>query len=181
MATADASGEPVPVVSLRAAATIAHSLLATRNSVGLLVLGEGLSSASCGSGRKQLELILNVLSHSKVGRSWELMRVPDLLGLRFPGLRQVMVITPMVDDGSLDAIARISGTGHVVTIVSPSPYHPKESLMSTKPEVLAEKLLILDRASRLATARGFALVVDWQSGEPLLPRLRQAHMIDRRR
>lgn len=153
---------------VRAALGIAEHVLASKNRVGLVVQRDVLDWVYPAFGRKQLYRILDALIRVRAGGEWDLAHVAWVLERFFPPDALVVVISPLVDRTSLDAVVALAARGHDVTVVSPSPLvleaardRPSESRR------VATAILSLERDNLIAQLRRVAKVVDWHPDVPL--------------
>lgn len=164
--------------SIRATAVIAYRLLRDRNRVGLLAFGDNLLKLRPGFGRRQFDTVLTVLAGFKAGGAWGIENVPAYLSLFFSRLNQVVFISPLVDAKAYATVIQVAAKGYPTMVVSPSPMEFERRRDGTTPaEKLAEKLIRLERDSKIATLRRYATVVDWNTREPLGPALRQPPLL----
>jgi uncharacterized protein (DUF58 family) len=152
--------------STRAAAAIAYRLLRDRNRVGLIGMGNNLVNVPPGFGKRQFERILVSLLTLRAGDGWAIENLPRLLSLRFSRHTQIVLISPVMDDRSSEAVVRTSTAGYNVILISPSPLGLERSRGSWE-ERLAERLVRLKRETQLSSLRRYVAVVDWNTSEPL--------------
>jgi uncharacterized protein (DUF58 family) len=171
--------ESTVAYSIRAAAIIAYRLLRDRNRVGLISLGQSLERVFPGFGRRQFERIQIALSDTKSGETWEIRGLGAFLSTFFSTMVQIVVISSLNDEGSLEAIGDIAGRGFRVLVISPSPTGFEGSLLKRKDignETfgLGLRLLNLQRQNRLNELRQYVTVVDWDVKSLLTDALQEA-------
>lgn len=155
--------------STRAAAAISYRLLRDRNRVGLIGMGGNLVTVAPGFGKRQFERILVSLLILKAGEGWSIENLPSLLSLRFSRYTQIVLISPMMDDKSAEAVVRTSTAGYSIVVVSPSPMGLEGTKLSppSMEARAAEQLVRLRRQTQLSMLRRYGGVVDWETSEPL--------------
>jgi len=153
----------------RASAAIAYRLLRDRNRVGLIGMGGNLVTVHPGFGKGQFEKILVSLLMLKTGDGWSMENLSSLLSLHFSRYTQIVLVSPMMDDKSSEAVVRSSAAGYSIIVVSPSPMGVAGDVGSREtPEVrIAEELVRLRRQAQLSSLRRYCAVVDWQTSRPL--------------
>ncbi len=78
---------------------------------------------------------------------------------RLPSEAQVVLCSPLADDGAARAARRLDAHGHAVTVISPDP---------TAEDTAGRRLARAERAVRMTDLRGQGVhVVDWAPGERL--------------
>jgi hypothetical protein len=135
----------------------------------LIGIGTNLVSVAPGFGKRQFERILVSLLTLKWGNGWQIENLPSLLSLRFSRRTQIIMISPVLDQGASEAFVRTSTSGYNVVLVSPSPLDLEKeggSRASLEGRV-AEQLVRLMRQTQLASLRRYGAVVDWSPSEPL--------------
>lgn len=173
--------------SVRAAAVISHRLLRERNRVGLIVLGSKLQRVAPAFGKRQFDKILFTLSMTEPGEVWELNLLGRFLSLFFSTMVQVLVVSSLNDEKSIQAIRDIAHRGYSVTVISPSPISIEKKVSegkNRKPDkfyAAGERLLRAQRQNRLMELRRVATIVDWNVELPLSAALRTQLSSQRRR
>jgi uncharacterized protein (DUF58 family) len=171
--------ETTVAYSIRAAAIIAYRLLRDRNRVGLISLGRSLERVFPAFGRRQFERIQIALSETKSGETWEIRGMGAFLSNFFSTMVQIVVISSLNDEGSIEAIEDIARRGFRVLVISPSPIGIETSLLkmgeAKKTTVsLGVRLLRIERHNKLNELRQFVTVVDWDVKKPLTDSLQEA-------
>ncbi|MFW5928156.1 MAG: DUF58 domain-containing protein, partial [Thermoplasmatota archaeon] len=82
--------------SIRAAASLANTIIADRNRVGLIILGDTLNWIYPRSGRDQLYKILDNLSNLKEGGMWKIQDTKWLIKRFFPTKSMIIFISPLI-------------------------------------------------------------------------------------
>jgi len=159
---------------VRAALAIAEHILATKNRVGLIVQRDVLDWVDPAYGRKQLYRILDSLVHVRSGGQWSFHRASWVVSRLFPDHALVILISPLVDRTSLEAVTDIAAHGYDVAVVSPSPIAIERALLGDASEVdVAYRILSMERANLISQLRRVAPVVDWDPSTPLALSLRR--------
>lgn len=159
--------ESTVAYSIRAAAIISYRLLRDRNRVGLISLGQSLEKVFPGFGRRQFDRIQIALSMTKSGETWEIRGLGAFLATFFSTMVQIVVISSLNDEGSLEAIADIARRGFRVLVISPSPIEIESAMLKKKSKnydetfEIGERLLRIQRQNRLNELKQFVTVVDW--------------------
>ncbi len=172
--------ESTVAYSIRAAAIISYRLLRDRNRVGLISLGQSLERVFPGFGRRQFERIQIALSDTKSGETWEIRGLGAFLATFFSTMVQIVVISSLNDEGSLEAIADIARRGFRVLVISPSPVGIESSFLKRRDfekqtyAEIAERLLGIQRRNRLNELRQYVTVVDWDVKSLLTDALQEA-------
>ena len=162
----------------RAAAVIAYRLLRDRNRVGMIALGDRLEKVRPGFGRRQFDRLLTGMVTIKPGNIWEMGNLPGYLSLFFSRMTQIVLVTPLMDDKSYEVAAEISSKGYPVLVVSPSPFEfESREGKDERAERIAERLARLERETKVALLRKYAVVIDWNVKEPLSQALKQANIV----
>jgi uncharacterized protein (DUF58 family) len=161
--------------SIRVAAIVAHRLLRDRNRVGMIVIGSTLVKVFPGFGRRQYERIVTELAQTKPGTIWEIRNLGAYLSLFFSKMVQIIVISPLADDNAFESVADVARRGYEVLLISPSPIEiEKRGLRMNDAHRLAERLLRIERESKLDMLRRSIAAVDWNVDTPLSTALQEA-------
>ncbi len=152
--------------SIKAAASLATSILSDRNRVGLIVLGETLEWIYPRSGRDQLYKILSNLSNLKEGGMWKMEDMKWLIKRFFPSKSMIIFISPLIQPKITDTIIDICMKQFDVMVISPNPLKVEESIIDDYDEN-AEKILQMGRDTVIDTLWPYSIVVDWDPNEPL--------------
>jgi uncharacterized protein (DUF58 family) len=172
-AVGTATGNAVEV-GVRAALGVAERVLESKNRVGLIVQRNVLDWVPPAFGRKQLYRILDHLVHVRASGEWPFAFVSWVLSRYFPRDALIILISPLTDHSSLDAVTDMAAQGYDLAILSPSPLVIEEGLMPSTPEkTVAYRILALERANLLAQLRRVAQVVDWDPRTALALPLRR--------
>lgn len=160
--------------SVRAALGIADRVLAAKNRVGLIVQRQVIDWVPLAFGRKQLYRILEHLIHVTPGGDWPFSYVSVVLSRFFPRNSLVVLITPLQDRGALGAVTDLVARGYDVAVVSPSGLEIERRLRPpAETDQVAYRILLMERANRIAQLRRVAQVVDWDPAQPLALALRR--------
>ena len=166
--------ESVFTYSVRAAALVAYHLVRGRNRVGLLAFGGRLVKVNPGFGRRQFDRILTTLIEVKPGRTWDFDFVPKYLDIFYSRLNQIVVVSPLMDGKSSQAIADLAAKGYPLHVISPSPIEVEmKGKKPDKYDSVAEGLARLEREAKLSALRRHAVVIDWNTETQLASALRK--------
>ena len=161
-------------MGVRAALGIAEHVLGSRNRVGLVVQREVLDWVYPAFGRRQLYRILDSLTRVRAGGQWDLVHVAWVLERFFPPDALVVVISPLVDRTSLDAVIGLVARGHDLTVLSPSPLELERAHgIGTREDDVAYAILRMERENLIAQLRKVAQVADWDPQTSLALSLRR--------
>ncbi len=164
-------------IGVRAALGVAEHVLASKNRVGLIVQRDVLDWVPPAFGRKQLYRILDHLVHVRAGGEWPFSFVTWVLTRYFPRDALVVLISPLTDRMSLEAVTNLSAQGYDVTILSPSPLEIERQFLPPSVEAdTAYRILLMERENLIAALRRVAVVVDWDPTTPLALPLRRMRM-----
>jgi len=161
-------------IGVRAALGVAEHVLASKNRVGLIVQRDVLDWVPPAFGRKQLYRILDHLTHVRAGGEWPFGFVTWVLTRYFPRDALVVLISPLTDRASLEAVVSLAANGYDVAILSPSPLEiERRYLRETPEEETAYRILRMERENLIGALRRVAQVVDWDPNVPLALPLRR--------
>ncbi|MFP3872262.1 MAG: DUF58 domain-containing protein [Candidatus Natronoplasma sp.] len=152
--------------TVKAAGTLASSILADRNRVGLIILGDYLSWLYPDSGREHFYKILEKLSGVEEGGMWELKDTKWLLKRFFPNRSMVIFISPLLSKSVSETIIDICMKEYNVMVISPNPLVIQKGILDDY-HVLAEKLSEVERDIMMDRLWKYSVVVDWDPNEPL--------------
>lgn len=152
--------------SVQAAGTLASSILADRNRVGLVILGDFLDWLYPDSGRDHFYKVMEKLSSVEKGGLWELKDAEWLLRRFFPNRSMIIFISPLVSKKISDTIVDICMKEYNVMVISPNPIDIEKGMIEGQ-NILAEKLSSLEREVVLEKLWRYSIVVDWDPNEPL--------------
>jgi uncharacterized protein (DUF58 family) len=156
-------------LSVQAAASLAASYLARKDRVGLIEYGGVVRWVRPGSGRIQLERLLDALLAVEVFFSYvthDLALVPPRV---LPPQALVIGLSPLVDPRFMKALGDLVARGFDVVLLSPSPVEVTRAALGRSPmDELACRLWALEREAQLADLRRRGLrVLDWRPDQPL--------------
>lgn len=161
-------------IGVRAALGVAEHVLDSKNRVGLIVQRDVLDWVPPAFGRKQLYRILDHLIHVRAGGEWPFTFVTWVLTRYFPRDALVVLISPLTDRTSLDAVMSLAASGYDVEVLSPSPLEvERRYLPRTREEETAYRILRMERDNLIGALRRVARVVDWDPNTPLALPLRR--------
>lgn len=161
-------------MGVRAAMSLAEMLLDARNRVGLITMRAVLDWVYPAFGRRQFLDIVESLVSVKPGGEWTLKHLPWILGRFFPVGSHLIIISPMVDASTRDAILEMKARGFDSLVLSPSTVE-LEMRQADDDEITrtAYSILKLEREANLGLLRRFAKVADWRPGQPLALALKE--------
>lgn len=150
--------------SASAAATLAYALLQERNRVGLMVMGDILDKVYPAAGRRQLDRILLLLTSYSPGSRWKMSMVAHYLKLLFSRITDVIIVTSNPDEQVLIGVANLRNQGYSVTVVSSSVKFVRDPKASDEANLLAMKILRINREILLRNISKYANVIE-QEGD----------------
>ena len=152
--------------SVLATAALADTFLNAGNRVGLLFYGHQITWTMPGYGKMQSERILHDLSRLEPGDSHNFseLYVPRHL---FPSRSQLVLVSPLIPE-DYDMLAALRMSGYHLLVVSPNPVSFESGSMApTRTNLLARRIIQLQRAVLLRRLRGMGIhVVDWDTSQP---------------
>ncbi|MFP3871992.1 MAG: DUF58 domain-containing protein [Candidatus Aenigmatarchaeota archaeon] len=152
--------------SVRAATSLASDIIADRNRVGLLVIGNFVRWVYPKSGQEQMYEIMNNLMDLESGSYWRLEHARYILDKIFPSRCLLVFISPLSSEKVTEAIAELARKRYEIAVLSPSPLELQKKHIQGN-EDLAEKLQRIERMNRMARLRDYGPVIDWDPNEPL--------------
>ncbi|HLO29123.1 MAG TPA: DUF58 domain-containing protein [Anaerolineales bacterium] len=162
--------------SLGATASLAEMFLHQGHRVGLLVFGESMLKVFPGYSKVQLHRIMGCLSKAKVGSENRRPVSLDFIPIRmFPSRALIIIISPLVSADRY-LFLRLRAYGYQALLVSPDPIDfAYPTLTQDATTRLAIRAARLERRLRLNDISQMQIpVIDWQTGQPLFPLLRNA-------
>jgi uncharacterized protein (DUF58 family) len=179
-----APGATVVDAAVRGAATLAAAYLGRKDRVGLIEYGGQLRWVRPGSGRAQLQRVLDTLVDASVVFTY-VTRDLDLIPRRIlPPQALVLALSPLLDPRFVRAAADLTARGFDVVVIAVSPVEAVRAAMPASPVAdVAARLWALERRVQLDEHRRRGLtIVDWDGVSPLdralsvgrRPRLRRA-------
>ncbi len=107
------------LLGCRAAASLASFFMSMRNSVGLVVYGEGIYRETPRSGDSHLIKMLSALAGAKPKGDMPLRAVADTVLPHITARSPIVLVSDLQDDETLiDAVSYIAAMGHHLTVVS---------------------------------------------------------------
>ncbi len=152
--------------SIRAAASVASSVLDDRNRVGLIVLGDFLNWVYPGSGREHFYKIMNNLSRSERGGSWRPNDAKWILKRFFPRRSMIVFISPLIHKDITETIIDICMKKFDVMVISPNPLDIEKKI-GQEYEPISERMFIMERENLINELWKYSVVVDWNPQEPI--------------
>ena len=154
---------------VQAAASLAASYLARKDRVGLIEYGGVVRWVRPGSGRTQLERLLDALLAIDVFFSYvthDLALVPSRV---LPPQALVIGLSPLLDPRFMKALGDLVARGFDVVLLSLSPIEVTRAIRTLSPaEELACRLWALERKAQLADLRRRGLrILEWRPDQPL--------------
>ncbi len=161
-------------MGVRATVSLASKLLENRNRVGLIVMRSVLDWVYPAFGRAQFPRIVEALITIRPGGVWTLGHLPWVLERFFPPRCQLIIISPMVDRRSREAIAEMKARGFEAIVISPSMIDIEAALAAEdERSQVAYAILRMEREADISSLSRFAPVADWKPGEPLALALKE--------
>jgi len=161
--------------SVRAAGSLAETLLSQGHRVSLLVFGDALATVFPGYSRVQLQRIRHCLANAKVGLTDSRVTL-GYLPLGMFSTRALMVIFSSLAPGDRVLFGRLRARGNQVVLVCPDAV--AFATPGVGPEMADRLALRASRAERRLELRKVAAehvcVVDWSVDRPLAPLLQDA-------
>lgn len=157
--------------SVRAAASLASSILKDRNRVGLIVLGDYLDWIYPGTGRDQFYKIMDSLSKLKPGQ-WEFRDLKWLIRRFFPSRSLIIFISPLIQQDVTDTIIDICMSEYDVMVLSPNPVEVERKIEEDYDPVTSE-IMEMERENILDKIWNYSVVIDWSIDEPLEAKLEE--------
>ncbi len=165
-----ADGGSVVDVAARGAAALATAYIARKDRVGLIEYGGQLRWVKPGSGRAQLQRLLDTLLDTSVVFTY-VHRGLDLLPPRIlPPQALVLALTPLLDTRFVRAASDLAARGFDLIVIAISPVGVTRAAAGTRSPVadVAGRLWALERRAQVDELRGHGLtVVEWDGDEPL--------------
>jgi uncharacterized protein (DUF58 family) len=160
-------GQSLFEYSVQAAATLAETLLAQGNRVGLLLYGHFLQWTFPGYGKIQRERILQALARATPGDSLvfaDLEHIPTRL---FPPHSQIVLVSPLLS-ADYDVLMQLRTHSYQVMVVSPDPVSFELAHLPEHPDgSLAGRIIRLERQVLLnKLGHAGVQVLDWDVTEP---------------
>jgi len=177
-------GDTVVDAAVRGAAALAAAYLARKDRVGLIEYGGQLRWVRPGSGRAQLQRLLDTLVDASVVFTY-VSRGLDVVPPRIlPPGALVIALSPLLDGRFVRAAADLTARGFDVVVIAVSPA-PAARAAARRPAIaeLAARIWALERRAELDNLRRAGLtIVEWDGEGPLdvalaalrRPRLRRA-------
>ena len=164
-----APGATVVDVAVRGAATLAAAYLARKDRVGLIEYGGQLRWVRPGSGRAQLQRLLDTLLDASVVFTY-VTRDVDLIPPRIlPTQALVLALSPLLDARFVRAATDLAARGFDLVVIAVSPVaSARSAVRAGRVADLAARLWSLERRVQLDELRRRGLtIVDWDGVEPL--------------
>jgi uncharacterized protein (DUF58 family) len=163
------AGATVVDAAVRGAADLAAAYLARKDRVGLIEYGGQLRWVRTGSGRAQLQRLLDTLLDASVVFTY-VTRDVDLIPSRIlPPQALVLALSPLLDPRFVRAATDLAARGFDLVVIAVSPVAPARAAMPRGPVAdLAASLWALERRAQLDEHRRRGLtIVDWNGADPL--------------
>jgi uncharacterized protein (DUF58 family) len=174
-------GATVVDAAVRGAATLAAAYLARKDRVGLIEYGGQLRWVRPGSGRAQLQRLLDTLVDASVVFTY-VTRDVDLIPPRIlPPQALVVALSPLLDPRFVRAAADLTARGFDLVVIAVSPVGPaRAAVRGGVVADLAARLWALERRGQLDEHRRRGLtIMDWNGVDPLdvaVAGLRRPHL-----
>jgi len=172
-----AAGREAMDRGMEAAVSISSSILKNRHRVGMIIVGEYIDSVMPAYGRKQFYRIVDHVLSVAPGEQRSLWNTLMSLEGRFPFESTLVIVSPLVGRGMLESVRMMTGKGHGVAIVSPSPLEIERRLLPASEAIdLAYRIWKVRRDSTISELRRYCRVYDWNTDDPL-----ERHLMEVRR
>jgi uncharacterized protein (DUF58 family) len=162
-------GATVVDAAVRGAATLAAAYLARKDRVGLIEYGGQLRWVKPGSGRAQLQRLLDTLVDASVVFTY-VTRDVDLIPPRIlPPQALVVALSPLLDARFVRAATDLAARGFDLVVIAVSPVPPAHAAGPHGAVAdVAARLWALERSAQLDEYRRRGLtIVDWDGLDPL--------------
>lgn len=159
--------------AVRAVAALARAYLARRDQVGLLSFGGSVNWLEPTVGTRHGYRIVESLLDTEIVLSYVWRDIAVVPVRALPPQALVLVLTPLVDERMVDAVADVRGRGADVAVIeiAVEPYVPPPA---GEREALAYRIWRLGRAATRARFRRLGVpVVQWRADDPLEPVLEE--------
>jgi uncharacterized protein (DUF58 family) len=151
---------PLVETGVAAAAALVQAYLDRRDRVGLVGFGGVLRWVLPGSGRTQLQRLMDTLIDTRVATSYAWRDLDVIPARMLPPRALVVAVTPLLDSRSITALIDLRGRGFDLAVIDVGPERFVAARSGHLPG-LAERLWRMQRAHLRAelTARGVAVAV----------------------
>lgn len=157
-------GEALFEYTIQAAAAVAREALRTGNRLSALILGERVVRVFPGTGKHQLQNVLDQLAACRPGENVSLDMLKYLPVRLFPSHLLLVFVTPL-RSSDLTAITRMRASGYQALVISPDPVRFAEDGTH---HPLALRAAQLERRALLWRLRQMGVqVLDWPVDQPL--------------
>ena len=151
----------------RCSAAVSSGLLFSGNRVGMVIIGDRVYSVSLGTGRRQLEWILQALVRSKKGQAEAMGLLSEYLSLWFPRTTNVIAVSSLTNPRVLPPLVAL-GVRRDLQVVSPSCSGTTVGGKGpSEVEEVAAMLVGLQRKTTVERLRRYAGVIDWKVDVPI--------------
>ncbi|HEV2317694.1 MAG TPA: DUF58 domain-containing protein [Thermoplasmata archaeon] len=165
-------------VSRAGAFGIASAFLQTKSRVGIGAFGEFLEAIPLGTGRRQRFRIRRLLRSATISaETGPAERLAVSMRQYFPPGVLTILISPLAGEDQMLLLPHLRRRGYPVVVLSPSPVPVllPPSPLDGPEDVLARRMLRLERRQRLGEAWGEAPAVDWENYWSLAPLVALLH------
>ncbi len=153
--------------SVRAATSLAETLLKQGNRVGLLLYGKVLDWTFPGYGKIQRERILQSLARATPGESMAFEQLDNLPVRYFPARSQLVLVSPLHRD-DVPWLVGLKARGYELLVISPDPVHFEYGALRAAANVqLAARIASLERSMVLDRLRRAGIqLMEWKVSVP---------------
>ncbi len=153
----------------RATASLASSLCAQGNNVGLLVYGDVLNWVFPGVGRSQVDRILDALAQAHLASKIAFEDLRQIPARLFPPYSQLVLISCKLDEADIETLALLKSRGYSILFVSINTLPLERSVLPATPQTeTASRIAELRRGLYLGSLLRYGVqVVDWDPSVPL--------------
>ena len=164
-----ASGESTLARTMEAAVTIAGAHLSARDRVGFVGMGTGVSWVTPGAGHTQKYRILDAISSVTTTGEGIGRRVSSVPVTARPRRSLVVVVTPLVDDRSIDVVRDLQARRHDVCVVAvaPFPYVADVDFGRADRDTTVRLWRLIHSEERARLSMKGTAVVLWGDGQPV--------------
>ncbi len=154
---------------VRAAASVASHFLRKSNRVGLLIYGDTINWTFPGTGRLQMERLLQALALARPSNQLAFGRLRQIPTRLFAAGSQLVIFSTLGSREDVDVPVQLAARGYSILLIHPNSVALERSVLTPGPfDDLAERLTRLGQQATLnRLARAGAAVVDWDLSEPL--------------
>ncbi len=154
---------------VKAAAALATTYLLHRDRVGLIAYGGNIQWIRPGSGRRQIEVLLEALLPASMGANYSFQDLEVLPPRVLPPGALIIALSPLIDPRFVKIVTNLAGRGFDVLLLALSPLELMQPFVGRSAlDDLAARLWTLGRRATLETLRDRGLpAIEMLPGQPL--------------